>query len=103
MIDEYRGVDVKILQVLPAQGWGAVIASKPDSPVQEPFFVMPIIGWAFIEYDDTGRDVVPMSMSDCGEACFPGDNENFMGLLKPGERAEKYEKEACERISGKGA
>lgn len=73
--------DEKILQIIPATGWGARYADEADAPLD------PVICFALVEMTvdgETSCEVRPMG-SDGKRIAFIDDASNFEGLeYRPG-------------------
>lgn len=95
MLSKYQGRDVSVVQVLPADGWSVVYYAQRESLSEEPMFSRPIICWALVHADMGKPTVVGVSMDESGEAQFVDKLEyNYLGLLMPGEKMEKFRKAA---------
>jgi hypothetical protein len=67
----------KIIQIMPAGGWGARYEDDKGE------YVDPLVGWALVDYGEY-RDVVGLNHGSCTiELC--DEISNFKGYVPPGE------------------
>jgi len=95
MLNKYESRDVRVVHILPSEGWNAVFVTQTTELTEDPMAAVPVICWALVQPDMGHPSVVPVSMDDSGEAKFVERQDwRFLGLLKPGDSADKYRKRA---------
>lgn len=94
MIREKKRTMRRIVQIIPAEGWYAVVARRRASG--EPLLEQqPLACWALIEDEDEEgcwRDVVGLTADGDVEECYL--RERFVGYLREGEPIEKWRAKA---------
>lgn len=93
MADSHR---VTITQIMPAAGWRAVHAVRPDSPNGPPVEAMPLVGWALVTHEGCCKDTYMLGKAACRQelraltatdlgVVGTDDDDNLIGFLGPGE------------------
>ncbi len=79
----------RIIQIVPANGWQAVYAIRPEQNRGNPVWVSALPLWALVEEGD--RQFV-IGLDSTLEFCDQGDN--FLGYLSPGEALSPWSEKA---------
>lgn len=82
-----------IVQIIPANGWHAVYAIRPERNKNNPVWVAPLACWALVE-EGAHRYVVGLDLTL--SFCEAGDN--FLGYLPPGENPRGLKEEALRNL-----
>lgn len=78
----------KVLQIIPAAGWRAVFAERPEKPGDPSFRMRPLVCWALSDCDEgyhidglstDGVEVEPAPMSD-GFVCYLAPGQDTDGM-----------------------
>lgn len=79
----------RILQIIPADGWNALYAIRPEENKNDPVYVSPLTCWALVE-EGKVQYVVGL---DCTQSfCDQGDN--FLGYLAPSMKSDMWKEKA---------
>lgn len=83
----------KIVQIIPANGWNAVYAIRPESNKGNPVWISPLACWALVQ-ERAHRYVtgIDRTMSFC-EA-----GDNFLGYSPPSENPTEWKDEALRNL-----
>lgn len=79
----------RILQIIPADGWNAVYAIRPDRNKNNPVWLAPLACWALVEQE---RARLVVGLDPTLSFCDQGDN--FLGYLAPGKKADTWKEKA---------
>jgi hypothetical protein len=86
-----------IVQIIPANGWSAVYAIRPDRNYNDPVWVSPLACWALVQ---EGTDHYVIGLDRTLSLCEAGDN--FLGYLAPGENSKGWEEAALRNLRDPG-
>lgn len=104
MLNKYQDRDVRVVHILPSEGWNAVFILRTKALTDDPMTSVPIICWALVQPDMGHPSVVGVSMDDSGEAKFVDRQDpNFLGLLPPKGNIDKYRKPAHDLLVSREA
>lgn len=83
----------RIIQIIPAKGWNALYAIRPERNKGNPVFMSPLACWALVE-ESAQRYVVGLDRTL--SFCDAGDN--FLGYLPPGESTAVWKDDALRNL-----
>lgn len=83
----------KIIQIIPANGWSAVYAIRPDQNRNNPVWVSALACWALVEED---ADQYVVGLENTLSFCDRGDN--FLGYLPPSGNPAEWKEEALRNL-----
>jgi hypothetical protein len=83
----------KIIQIVPANGWNAVYAIRPEENKNNPVWVSPLACWALVQ-EGAHRYVVGLDRTL--SFCEVGDN--FLGYLPPSGNPAEWKEEALRNL-----
>lgn len=83
----------RIIQIIPASGWHAVYAIRPERNQNNPVWVSPLACWALVQQEQV-RYVVGLDST----LSFCDQGDNFLGYLAPGMTSDTWKEKALRNL-----
>ncbi len=83
----------KIIQIIPAHGWNAVYAVRPEQNKNDPVWVSALACWALVQ-EGADRYVVGLDLT----LSFCDSGDNFLGYLPPGQEPAEWKEKALRNL-----
>jgi hypothetical protein len=83
----------RILQIIPADGWNALYAIRPERHKKNPVWVAPLACWALVH---EGKVSYVVGLDSTLSLCDQGDN--FLGYLAPGMKPGMWKEKALRNL-----